>query len=170
STQAGAAIVKDPRIDITATPSIEAAAGDKPKRFSMTAYNGGRLLIAGYRFPVVVELSSLKIARSSLPVHRDHDTSRIVGHTESVQIVAGRIEVSGVLSGANEHAREVRESAGNGFPWEASIGARPGRVELVQAGAKVRVNGREFEGPVYVARGAVLGEISFVSRGGDEDG
>ena len=110
---------------------LEAAANDNAgdslenglRRFSMTAYTGGKLLLAGFAFPVIVDLSGLKISAKSRPILRDHDSSRIVGHTETIEVNAGSIKLAGVISGANEHAREVTASGDNGFPWQSSIGA-----------------------------------------------
>ena len=70
---------------------LEAADGDdeqsrKLRRFRMTAYTGAKLLLANFPYPVVVDLSGLRIPAKSRPILRDHDSSRIVGHTESIEI------------------------------------------------------------------------------------
>ena len=54
-----------------------------------------------------------------------------------------------------------------GVPLQASIGADVGSIENIAAGAVVTVNGREFPGPISVARGAVLRETSVVLFGAD---
>lgn len=138
------------------------------RRFSMTAYTGGKLLLAGFAFPVIVDLSGLKVSAKSRPILRDHDASRIVGHTESIEVNAGSIKLAGVISGANDHAREVTASGDNGFPWQSSIGAIAQRIVFVDQGESVEVNGRKFSGPVYVARQSTLREISFVALGADD--
>lgn len=135
----------------------------------MTAYTGGRLMLGNFYYPVVVDLSGLKVSAKSRPILRDHDASQIVGHTDSVTVNAGNIRVEGTVSASNEHAREVAESADNGFPWQASIGARAGRMVFVDKGESVEVNGRKFTGPVYVARQSTLGEVSFVALGADDN-
>ena len=138
------------------------------RRFSMTAYTGGKLLLAGFAFPVIVDLSGLKVSSKSRPILRDHDASRIVGHTESIEVNAGSIKLAGVISGANDHAREVTASGDNGFPWQSSIGANSQRIVFVDQGESVEVNGRKFSGPVYVARQSTLREVSFVALGADD--
>jgi len=134
----------------------------------MNAYNGGAMQLAGFYYPVVVDLTGVKVTAKSRPILRDHDTAQIIGHTESIEVGAKAIKVSGVISAANEYAREVVESADNGFPWQASIGAMSEKVVFVDAGEKVTVNGRSFTGPIYVARASRLGEISFVAMGADD--
>lgn len=138
------------------------------RRFSMTAYTGGKLLLAGFAFPVIVDLSGLKVSAKSRPILRDHDASRIVGHTETLEVNAGSIKLAGVISGANDHAREVTASGDNGFPWQSSIGAIAQRIVFVDQGESVEVNGRKFSGPVYVARQSTLREVSFVALGADD--
>jgi len=154
---------------------IEAAEGapdgDQPKvrRFSMTAYNGGKMWLNGYGLPVVVDLSGMKVSAKSRPMLRDHDRGKIVGHTESITVNSGSVRLKGLLSAANEHAREIAESADQGFPWQASIGARADRMAFVDDGETVKVNGRSFTGPIYVARQSTLKEISFVAIGADDN-
>jgi hypothetical protein len=149
------------------------AAGDAEnanplRRFTMTAYTGGKLLLGNFPYPVVVDLSGLKIPAKSRPILRDHDSSRIVGHTESIEINGSSIRLAGVISGSNEHAREVTAAGDNGFPWQSSIGASAQRVVFVDRGESVEVNGRRLNGPLYVARQATLREVSFVALGADD--
>lgn len=135
----------------------------------MLAYGGGKLPLANFYHPVVVDLSGLRVSAKSRPILRDHDTSRIVGHTDEITVNSGSIKVSGTVSAANEHAREVVESSANGFPWQASIGASVQKMSFVDKGETVEVNGRKFSGPLYVARQATLGEVSFVALGADDN-
>lgn len=160
---------------------IEAAAGetssgadgkaDAPvlRRFSMTAYTGGPMDLPGWSHPVVVDLAGLNVSAKSRPILKDHNRSLIVGHTESVGVQDSRLVVSGVISGAGPVAREIVDSSRNGFPWQASLGAAARQTEFVAKGRTASANGRTFEGPVYIARQAVLGEVSFVALGADDN-
>ena len=150
--------------------TIEAADGDesKTKRFKMLAYSGGILQLRGWQLPVVVDLEGLEIPKQSRPILRDHDQGKIVGHSDSIKIENQKLKVEGVISAANEHASEILGSSENGFPWQASIGAKAKRVEYVREDKTVMVNGRSFKGPLYVARKSVLGEVSFVAIGADD--
>lgn len=141
------------------------------KRFSMTAYTGASMNVAYYQHPVVIDLSGMKFGKTSRkPILRDHDASQIVGHTDAVRVTDGptqSLTVSGVISGTGPAAREVVDLAANGFPWQASVGASVDRIEFVERGQSVSVNGRNFFGPLYVARQTQLGEVSFVPIGAD---
>nr|MCU0981177.1 hypothetical protein [Pirellulaceae bacterium] len=153
---------------------IEAAADGteadgKPRlpRFTMVAYTGGLMRIAGWRHPVVVDLGGLEIPSPSRPIRFGHDAASGVGHTNSIRVEEGKLLASGVVSRDTGAAREIVVSAANGFPWQASIGASVEEFEFVKAQQKAIVNGREFIGPVNVIRKALLGEISFVDLGAD---
>ncbi|MBN2584865.1 MAG: hypothetical protein JXL80_17505 [Planctomycetes bacterium] len=160
---------------LTADIHIEAAspdgsAGDedkRPRRFHMDAYTGGALMLAGWRFPVVVDLDGLTV-RGGAKVYLDHNRSSRVGHLEAANTISGRLQVTGVVSSTSAAAHEVVADADNGYPWQASIGASVQQVEFVSEGKSVTVNGREFAGPLNVARRSSLSEVSFVGNGADD--
>jgi len=136
-------------------------------RFTMVAYTGEPLRVEGWRFPVVVDLEGLSIPSQRRPVRFGHSMYAGVGHTERIAVEAGRLIAEGIVSRDTGAAREVVASGKRGFPWQASIGAQVAQAEFVRAGKSVTVNSRTFEGPLYVARRTVLGEISFVDLGAD---
>jgi hypothetical protein len=139
---------------------------DKPKKFSMVAYTGAAMKV-GFGWPVVVDLEGMNVPSQNRPILRSHDAERIVGHTETVEVTKQRIRVSGVLSGVGDDVAEIAGTAANGFPWQASIGCSIEKMEFVESNQNVKVNGRNFTGPVYVARATTLGEVSFVALGAD---
>lgn len=157
---------------IEATPQTGDGQAPSLRRFSMVAYTGGPMVVAGWPHPVVVDLSGMQVAGGGLksrPILKDHNRSLIVGHTDAVKVEGAQLLVSGVISGAGPVAREIVDSSRNGFPWQASLGAVAGQMELVPKGKKASANGREFEGPVLIARKSTLGEVSFVALGADDN-
>lgn len=139
------------------------------RNFKMRAYSGGFLFLANFFFPVVVDLQGLKIPRSKRPILRDHRLDKVVGHTESIEIQGNKLLVAGLLSGSNDHSKEIVDSADAGFPWQSSIGAKANKLEFVDEGGKAKVNGRTFNGPFHLATKSTLGEVSFVAIGADEN-
>jgi len=148
--------------------AAEPAEGEKPKpkRFSMRAYNGGPMQVNNYGPPVAIDLSGMT-AKAPVPILREHDRGRVVGHADAVDIGDSSLKLSGIVSGAGPDATEVVAAAGNGFPWRASVGARPDKLEFVGEGVTTKVNGKTLTGPLYVARKSTLGEVSFVALGAD---
>lgn len=154
---------------IEAAADGETATDGKPRlpRFSMVAYTGGPMRVAGWRYPVVVDLAGLSIPSQSRPIRFGHDMQSGVGHTDTIRIQDGQLVAAGVVSRDTAAAKEIVVSARNGFPWQASMGAGVEEFEFVKENQLVTVNGREFSGPVNVIRRATLGEISFVDLGAD---
>ena len=115
-------------------------------RFSMVAYTGGPMRVAGWRYPVVVDLAGLAIPSQNRPIRFSHDMQSGVGHTDAIRIDTGSLLAAGMVSRDTAAAREIVASARNGFPWQASIGAGVEQYEFIKGGQKVLVNGREFRG------------------------
>lgn len=159
-----------PKLFAMAAPVTLEAAQDSEKKlrkFQMEAYNGGAMQFFWSSRPVVVDLAGMEITEKPRPIFRDHDSSKVVGHTESIKNTGKVLRLSGVASASNDVAREVVDSADNGFPWQASIGAEIIRMESVDSG-KVKVNGQAFQAPINIVRASRLSEVSFVALGADD--
>ncbi|MCC7407743.1 MAG: hypothetical protein IT442_06700, partial [Phycisphaeraceae bacterium] len=158
------------QIDAQASAVGEGATPALP-RFSMVAYTGGAMRLAGWKFPVVVDLAGMNIPSQLRPIRVGHNTDQRVGHSTAIRIEngpsGGQLVAGGVVSCTGRTAQEVVADARNGFPWQASIGAAVEEFEFTPEGRTVVVNGREFAGPVNVVRRSTLGEISFVDLGAD---
>ncbi len=156
-------------VELEAAP----AEGDtqKLRRFSMTAYTGGAMQLAGWRYPVVVDLQGLQMGRQRRPILLDHtrDVDFVMGQTDSIAVMNNQLVVAGQVMGDSPKARQVIALNDKGFGWQASIGARAEQVEFVAEGKSSMANGQEFRGPVNIARRAMLGEISFVVLGADDN-
>ena len=146
-----------------ADPPVEG--DDKPalRKFSMVAYTGGAMRLGGWPYPVVVDLAGLRVTRKSRPILKDHDRGSIVGHTDDIKISERSLEVAGVISGVGTTAQEVIATSENGFPWQASLGASADKVVFIPEGKTAKANGRDHNGPLYIARKSTLGEVSFES-------
>jgi len=151
---------------IAAAAGAQAATDETPKKFKMRAYTGGPMLVGYYGSPVIVDLAGLK-AEAPLPILLNHDISRIVGHADEITVGEKTLDLAGLISGAGPDADQVLGAAKRGFPWKASVGARPDKMEFVGEGVQTAVNGKTFTGPLYVARKSTLGEVSFVPMAAD---
>lgn len=159
-----------PIIAFAAEVKITAGEGEGeskgPPTFDVVAYTGGAMNIDGWDLPVVIDVSGLQFSRSVI-ANLDHDERHRVGHVTDKEKTDSEVKLSGKLSAVNAYQSEVVESAGNEFPWEASVEVMPSKVVEVAAGKKVTVNGREFTGPLYVTRKGTLSGFGFVSHGAD---
>jgi hypothetical protein len=149
--------------------ALAGGAGGAPQ-VSGLAYTGVPMKLDGFAYPVVVDLESLRVSRQNVPILRNHDDDRIVGHSTAVEASPQRLKFRGVLSGLPAHADEVKQTAAGGFPWQVSIGAAmPRKPEFVPEGESANVNGRRWQGPLLVVRGASLRELSILAMGADDN-
>jgi hypothetical protein len=158
-----------PIIAISAPVTITAgeSEGERkgPARFTSTFYTGGKLDIAGWDLPVVVDLSAMTEAKV-LVANLDHDQTKRVGNFAVAN--DGKSLVANGTATARTAARdEVVQSALDGYQWQSSLEVNPRNVTEVKAGKKVTVNGQEQEGPFYQVAGTLKG-FGFVSHGADD--
>ena len=148
--------------------TITAAAGGKPRRFSILAYTGGILPVDGFDLPVVVDLQGLTIA-GNVPILIDHTKSveNTLGITESITNDGKTLTMTGNVTGVSPTVEMVLSASDRGQQWQASIGAYTTETEEIPAGETVAVNGQVIPGPVIVARRAVLRETSVLPMGAD---
>ncbi len=155
------------RMTLTAAAVMSESDDGLPK-FSIEAYTGGQmfpnLMGVYYDGPVVVDIAGVEVA-DSIPVHRQHDCERPVGHASVT--LGNSIMCEGVFSVENDDSAEIRASSKNGFPWRGSIGLGSMSYEFIEAGISVQANGQTFTGPLLLVRHSVLNEVSFVTVAGD---
>ena len=151
---------------------IAAADASKPDAvpgFSMVAYTGVAMRIDGHDHPVVIDLATATI-NAETPMLYGHDEERPVGHSLKCTIDDEGIRVDqGLFSAANQWRDEVVAGGRRGYPWQASVGGRAEHVDVIGPDETVTVNGRTFTGPVEIAYGTHIREISFLTLGGDEN-
>lgn len=156
-------------VHVTGEITIEAReGGDQTPSFEIHAYNGGTLRVAGFEYPVVVELSTAKFeATEQTYINRHHDQKRELGHTTERRIDQTGIYVNGVLSHDNADTREIIVAAQRGKRFKASIEASFPPAQFVPRGKSVQVNNQKFLGPVYVARDATVTGVAILTRAAD---
>jgi hypothetical protein len=145
----------------------ESSADGKPPKVSGVAYNGGKLMVNYWDFPVVVDLAGMKIPDK---VRLDADHSRkVIDRLGSVaaQVEDGKLLYQGVMAGKSPTAENIKALVEAGETWEVSIDAYVARDTFIQAGKSVEANGQTFEGPIYLATETELEAISVVTKGAD---
>lgn len=154
-------------VPIEATVLIEAGSEQSQGgQVEIIAYNGGPLIVAGYRHPVYLDMTGGNGFDRQVPMLYEHDKSRKLGFLNA-KVVGNKIEASGKLAGQSADRAEVEALAKDGYQWQASVGAMPMALVEVKAGEKATVNGQQISGPAYVARKWRLREISLVTIGAD---
>lgn len=134
----------------------------------MIAYTGGAMRVGYWGHPVVIDLAGLSV--SNVPIllnHRSDDLEFVLGQADEIKKTKNDLELSGSFLSASQQAQRVMELNDKGFKFQASVGIAPSKVEFVSEGQTAKANGREFSGPIHIARAGVLREVSFVVMGAD---
>jgi len=137
------------------------SAGDL-RPFSGIAYTGGVVTDHWFWSKVVFDLSTTRPAAEVLPVLFDHDTRIPLGN--GTISVGTDISIDGVIYDDADGQKVLGKP---GHPWQMSVYIKPGRIEELQEGSSVVVNGILFEGPGVVFRDNVVKEASIVTFGAD---
>lgn len=135
----------------------------------MLAYNGGKIKVAAYQIPVVVDLAGMEFA-PKIVANLDHDKTKRVGHVTEHVNDGKTLKLGGFCSAATPSRDEVLNSADDGFPWPLSIEAQPlEAMTRIEAGKSVTVNGQTLAGPFLLAHKTKLYGVAFLSHGADEN-
>lgn len=155
---------------VAQAPGTEAG----PQKFKMSLYTGEPLNLCSFEHPVVIDLGSIDLSAQRIPSLLDHAdfADCVVGQVERLTTANGLppLIAEGIFCATDDPrdaARFVLAKAKAGFTWQASIGADAAKYEAVEAGQSIAVNGRTYTGPLFVARGSVPREASFVVLGAD---
>jgi len=159
------------RIELSAALNVQAADEAAVPTFELVAYTGASIRQGWSRNPLVVDLAQIDASRP-IPILYAHGKEMslldsVIGRSLEATNDGNQLMLRGELIRGTPAADKLIALAKAGVPLQASIGADVGSIENIAAGAVVTVNGREFPGPISVARGAVLRETSVVLFGAD---
>lgn len=152
--------------------------GPRRRRFSIIASTGEPLrgqAVNGWAYPVIVDLEGIECSQQ-MPVLDNHgprpDSDRpmrlaVVGQTDRAGVKGSAFEVEGDFFEKEPAAKDIIRLADQGMKWQASIGASCLERDFVAERNEVQVNGRTYEGPLYVSRKTLVREVSFVVIGDD---
>ena len=155
-------------ITLFAQLNLQAASGGKQRKFSITGYSGGELVVSGFNLPVVIDLDGLVIP-ANVPILLDHtaDVESTLGQANDIRNNGRSLVLTGAITGQSDRVRRVVAQADAGHDFQASVGCSVEQQEQVPAGQTVSVNGQRFTGPIIVARRSVLRETSVLPVGAD---
>lgn len=144
-----------------AKPSVDT----EDRKFRIHAYTGAK--VETWWGSLVIDVEGMTM-KEKMPILREHARDRVVGWGEDFKKDDGKLIIEGPFSKATKDADEVLKLADEGFPWQASVGVWPKRVEMIEKGS-FKANGKTYEGPCEVWRESFVGETSFCSIGADSD-
>jgi len=141
---------------------------DGKDHMDMVAYSGGIIKDHWYWNNLAIDLDGMEFPNPKYPVLENHETSRKIGFSGKPTI-DGALRINNVEFVETPESLEFRSLSKKGFPYEASIYAKPTVVERVSEGAKVEVNGFSLRGPGTVWRKCIYKEASVCVHGFDSN-
>lgn len=128
------------------------------------AYSGAVIKNHGFYENLIIDLSTLSIAKEKTPILKDHNPTQVAGFGKA-EISDKNVRIKGRISKKNSFGAEILDLASDGFDWEMSLGVYDGQlVEFVNG----EFNGLKVEKGVVLKNG-VIREISVVALGADQN-
>lgn len=139
--------------------------------FTFSGYSGDSVDLSDYgiEYPMVYDIAGIKHS-DKVPILSEHWIP--IGHSTSINKTETNLSGVGLGSYPSEERDRVVTAMRNGFPMQASMGLGSdvfNKIEFYEAGKSVVVNGREFHGPILVAREATLVEMTATMSGRDSN-
>lgn len=142
--------------------------GSKSK-LNMVAYSGKIIKDHWYWGDLAIDTAGMILSENNIPILHDHNTSEKIGfgkfgvndNHEVVPLDSSFVDT--------DIAREFIRLSKEGFPYQASIQARPTQILKLEEGETCEVNGFTMTGPGTVWRKSVLKECSVTTFGADSN-
>ena len=141
----------------------------KPRALKMTAYSGKVIKGHWYWGDLAIDTAGLKLSKKEIPILSDHDTNKKIGFgvyqvNENHEVVCSQMSFVDT-----DDSKNFIKLSDEGFPFEASIYARPSKIQRLMEDEVTDVNGYQMKGPGTVWRESVLKECSIVTFGADSN-
>jgi hypothetical protein len=145
-----------------------AAPGEpKGKNFLITAYTGAPVERC-WGGPLIIATSGIK-ANAKMPVLREHTRDRVVGYSTKAWKENANFLIRGEFSAKTPDGQEVLALAEEGFPWQASLGVWPVKIQILESDKEsATVNGQKITGPAEIWLECYVREVSFCAVGADD--
>ena len=142
---------------------------DGKKKLKMNVYSGGVIKDHFWWGDLAIDLEGIKFGMSKYPVLENHDTDRRIAFTGKPIVDENGISLDPNKTKFLENEESVRfqKESSVGFPFQASMYAKPSAVERISDGEKAKVNGFSMKGPATIWRKCEFKEASVCVFGWD---
>jgi hypothetical protein len=146
---------------------VSAREEGKKRCLKMTAYSGKVIKGHWYWGDLAIDTAGIKMSKKTIPVLKDHNTDAKIGFGNFIVNEKHEVVNEDVTFVDTPHAEEFVKLSDQGFPYEASIYARPSKIQRLTEDEETEVNGYKMKGPGTVWRESVLKECSICTFGAD---
>jgi len=138
----------------------------------MVCYSGGVVKDHFWWGNLGIDLDGMKFSKDKYPIFSEHDIDRKIGYMGKPVIDKDKgliVDSSTVTFVDTEYAKEFIRLSKEGFPFQASIYAKPIRVEEIPNGEESEVNGHKINGEGSIWRESEFKEVSVCVFGADSN-
>jgi len=145
--------------------------GESPPKLRMVAYSGGLIKNHWYWDNLLIESIGVKFNKDRYPILEGHQTERKIAFTGKPKIEnhAIIIDPEKTVFVDTPESEQFQKVSQKGFPYEASIYAKPTRVERIDEGSFAEANGIKLKGPGTIWRECIFKEASVCVFGYDSN-
>ena len=142
---------------------------DGKKKLKMNVYSGGVIKDHFWWGDLAIDLEGIKFGMSKYPVLENHNTDRRIAFTGKPIVDENGISLDPDKTKflENEDSLRFQNDSSAGFPFQASMYAKPSAVERISDGEKAEVNGFSMKGPATIWRKCEFKEASVCVFGWD---
>jgi len=155
--------------DVNTFAKSEPSEEGKPRNLKMTAYSGKIIKGHWYWGDLAIDTAGMKFAKKDTPILQDHSTDKKIGFGSFIVNDKHEVVAEDTTYVDTPFAAEFIKLSDQGFPFEASVYARPSKVQRLMEDEIAEVNGFTMKGPGTVWRESVLKECSIVTFGADSN-
>ena len=121
----------------------------KLKKALILGYSGGLIRNHWYWKNLIIKLSGIKFNRTKFPVLLNHKVDQKIGWSYRPTISDAGLEVEAFMMDTPA-AKEFSKGSKSGFPYQASIYAKPLKTRKLELGETEVVNGISVKGPASI--------------------
>lgn len=139
------------------------------KKLQMTVYSGGIIKGHWYWNNLAIDLQGMKLPKGKFPVLEDHLQSKKIAFSRNPVIDDKGLHLDPEKTQfvSTPESEEFQRLSEEGFPYQASMYAKPSIVERIEEGSSTEINGFTFKGPGTIWRQCELKEASICVFGWD---
>jgi hypothetical protein len=142
---------------------------EKKPILEMTAYSGGIIKNHWFWGDLAIDLNGMSFPKGKFPILEEHETAKRIGFATKMSIENNQLTVAEATFLNTPEAISFKEQSAAGFPFEASIYAKPSKIQTLQEGEVADVNGYQMTGPATIWRTSTFKEASVCTFGYDSN-
>jgi hypothetical protein len=146
-------------------------ADDEKKKpvLEMVGYSGGIIKNHWYWGDLAIDLQGMSFPKKKFPILQEHSTALKIGFATKMSIEGNKLTVEKSEFVDTPESIKFRETSAQGFPYEASIFAKPTKIQRLLENEEAEVNGYKMKGPGTIWRASTFKEVSVCTFGYDSN-